>query len=157
MLWGNVYFHLKKFFFFLKQTAWNVYIKKIICAYKSIHFQGLEISFKRRNLNWSRGCDCRNTFAHNHMHTEWCDAHTCQRPLAGIFLLAGASEHHYPLTCSPSWYWTAACMASSSLSTRSFQALFRESQAEFNYDSKARIISVTCLQFSTTFIKQTVI
>lgn len=58
-----------------------------------------------------------------------------------------------PLTCSPSWYWTAACIASSSLSTRSFQALFRESQAEFNYNINSRTLLVSFVKFSTTSIK----
>lgn len=55
--------------------------------------------------------------------------------------------HGGHLTCNPSWYWTAACMASSSLSTRSFQALFRESHAEFSYETNVKVLSVSSLYF----------
>lgn len=61
------------------------------------------------------------------------------------FQLRPASGHKNHLTCNPSWYWTAACMASSNLSTRSFQALFRESQAEFNYKTNCNSLSVRCM------------
>lgn len=54
---------------------------------------------------------------HNHIKSYW------------LRFEVGVSHH---LTCSPSWYCTAACMASTSLSTRSFQVLFKASQAEFS-------------------------
>jgi len=59
----------------------------------------------------------QDIFYYNHIKSCW--------------LQTGLGIAHI-LTCSPSWYWTAACIASTSLSTRSFHVLFKTSQAEFS-------------------------
>lgn len=51
------------------------------------------------------------------------------------------SEIGHSSTCRPSWNCTAACMASSSLSTLSFHVLLRCSHAEFTWKHDIMLVS----------------
>lgn len=78
-------------------------LKKTVTIIRVIHY-----------LSPTQLCDF---FYYNHRKVYW--------------LKTGLGISHH-LTCSPSWYWTAACIASTSLSTRSFHVLFKASQAELS-------------------------
>lgn len=101
----------------------------------------------------------RNLFEktqHEVKQVSWLYAHLQLRGNTNVWLC----EHHLiwtlppadaaSLPAVPSWYWTTVCIASSSLSTRSFQALLRESHAEFSYNVNIRTLSVSYSRFSTT-------
>lgn len=83
--------------------------KKKICLLKKI--------VTTTRVHYLSPTSSHDTFYYNHIKSHW--------------LKVGLGVSHH-LTCNPSWYWTAACIASPSLSTRSFHVLFNASQAEFS-------------------------
>lgn len=123
-------------------------------TYKSTGLKGKKYLLKRMSRS-SCGNYRNRSSAIAHSHRVGLVPKYKRTNNTSCFQLRPASGHSNHLTCNPSWYWTAACMASSSLSTRSFQALFSESHAEFNYKQNKRRnpLSVRCMIFN--YLEQT--